>query len=245
MCLLFALHHGLQDMQQAAVQHLQAIFDMPAANSSTDGPDAPPSNSSSSSQQSFLTPVWMSRQELQQLAANQPRSSAAYGSTRLCSGAGAATFHPELTLPYDWQPATSIFMPPVEVFTADSFSSQSSTALPPLSSSSSDTWVDVVDSDGSTVMVMGLPPSSSQVLLLERMEELSDASTAAALPAQSSSSEVEVDLVDSNGSTQMALLLDPLSSTGVLFEDSQDFSGPGAAAAAAAAERDEAYAAMR
>jgi hypothetical protein len=65
------------------------------------------------------------------------------------------------------------------------------------------------------------------------------------VPAYSSSSSgVEVDLVDSNGSTQSSWLLDPLSSTGVLFEDSQDFSGPGAAAAVAA-ERDEAYAAMR
>jgi hypothetical protein len=108
-------------------------------------------------------------------------------------------------------------------------------------------WVDYIDSDGSTVMVMGLLPSSSQVLLLEEVEtveEISEAPTAAALPAQSSSSLVEVDLIDSNGSTQVAMLLAPLISTGVLFEDSQDFSGPGAAAAVAA-ERDEAYAAMR
>jgi hypothetical protein len=187
-------------MQQSAVQHLQAIFDMPAADSSTDAPETPHLDSSSrsinssSSQPSDFMPVWMSKQELQQLAANQPRSSAAYGSTRLCSGAGAVTFHPQLTLPYGWlaQPAVSVSFPPVETFTADSISSQSRTAV----------------------------------------------------PAPSSSSKVEVDLVDSNGSTQTSWLLDPLSSIGVLFEDSQDFSGPGAAAAVAA-ERDEAYAAMR
>jgi hypothetical protein len=131
----------LQDMQQSAVQHLQAIFDMPAAESSTDGP-APPSNSSSS-QQPFLTPVWMSSQDLQQLVANQPRSSPACGSTRLCSGAGAVSFHPELTLPYNWhtQPATSFVIPPVESFVADSISSQSSTVAPAPSSSSSSSGV--------------------------------------------------------------------------------------------------------
>jgi hypothetical protein len=128
MCPLFDLRLCLQDMQQSAVQHLQAIFDMPAAESSTDAP-APPfntssssSSSSSSSQQPFLTPFWMSTSDLQQLVANQPRSSAAYGSTWLCSGAGAVSFHPQLTLPYDWpaQPATSFLTRPNESFTADS-----------------------------------------------------------------------------------------------------------------------------
>jgi hypothetical protein len=190
-CLL--LHLLLQDLQQAAVQHLQAIFNMPAADSNTDAPDGPPSNSSSSSSsRQFLTPMWMSNRDMQQLVADQPRSSAAYGSTQLRSGAGAATWHPQLTLPYNWtaQPVTAMH-------TVDIGSISQRTAATPVNSSSS-----------------------------------------------SSSSVAEVDLVDYSGSTQMYLQLDPLCSQGVLFEDSQDFSGPGAAAAVAA-ERDEAFATMR
>jgi hypothetical protein len=55
---------------------------------------------------------------------------------------------------------------------------------PSSSSSSSDAWVDVVDSDGSTVMAMQLGPLRSQVLLLEEVQELSEARTVAALTAE-------------------------------------------------------------
>jgi hypothetical protein len=197
-----ALHCCLQDVEQAAVQHLQALFNMPAADSSTDGPDArfgasfqPPSNNSSSGSSQFLTPVWMSNHDMQQLVADQPRSSAANGSTQLCSGAGAATWHSQLTLPYKWaaQPVTGFFNTTMNPYDVDSINNHSTAATPVNSSSSSSMLVDVVDY---------------------------------------------------SGSTQMYLQLDPLCSQGVLFEDSQDFSGPGAATAVAA-ERDEAYATMR
>jgi hypothetical protein len=44
--------------------------------------------------------------------------------------------------------------------------------------------VDVVDSDGSTVMALQLGPLRSQVLLLETFEDLSEACTIAALTAE-------------------------------------------------------------
>jgi hypothetical protein len=195
-CLLLFLL--LQDLQQAAVQHLQAIFNMPAADSSTDVPHGPPSKGSSSSSH-FLAPVWMSDADMQHVVANQPRSSAAYGSTQLCSGAGAATWHPQLTLPCSWAApsAASSIHPTINPYDIGSISN--------LNHSTAMTGVNI---------------------------------------SSSNSKSYEVDVVDSSGSTQMCLQLDPLCSQGVLFEDSQDFSGPGAAAAVAA-ERDEAHASLR
>jgi hypothetical protein len=55
---------------------------------------------------------------------------------------------------------------------------------------------------------------------------------------------VEVDVACGSGNPQQCLLLDPLCGEGVLLEDSQDFTGAGTAAALAA-ERDEAFVAMR
>uniref|UniRef100_A0A383W7M3 CBM20 domain-containing protein n=1 Tax=Tetradesmus obliquus TaxID=3088 RepID=A0A383W7M3_TETOB len=188
-----------QDLQLSVAQRLQTIYDMPAADCSSDAP-APPnpssSSSSSSSQESFFTQVWVTQQELQQLASSQPHSNAACGTTALrrCC---IATWHPEQTLPYEWwQPAATL---------------QASDLLQAAAASS------------------GYPSASS---------------SAAKHVHSSRSSVAGVDVVSGDGSSQRCFLLDPLCSGGVLLEASQDFAGAGAAAALAA-ERDEAYVAMR
>lgn len=76
------------------------------------------------------------------------------------------------------------------------------------------------------------------------MLQAAAASSCTAKHAHGRSSVAGVDVANADGSSQGCLLLDPLCSGGVLLEASQDFAGAGAAAALAA-EKDEAYTAMR
>jgi hypothetical protein len=171
----------LQAFKQSAVQRQWAVSDTPAAISSIDDLDALPLEIIiSSSQQAG----WMSSTDLQQLIANEPRSSAAKRSARLFSGADAPVIEAAMSTAWAAQPVTDFITPPTGL-EADGSSSKHSTEVEPApSSSSSDAWVDVVDSDGSTVLALQLGPLRSQVLLLETVEELSEAHTIAALTAE-------------------------------------------------------------
>jgi hypothetical protein len=174
----FSLDRCLQDFQQSAVQRQWALSDAPAANSSTYDL---PFNIFPSQQ-----PGWTSNSDLQQQLADEPHSSAATRSARLFSGAETAEFKMALPTASAAQPAVNFISTPTDP-DADDSSSNQSTAVQPIpssSSSSSGVWVDVVDSDGSTVMELQLDPLCSQVLLLEEVQDVIEARTTAALAAE-------------------------------------------------------------
>jgi hypothetical protein len=179
----FYLYICLQAFHQSAVQRQWTVSDTPAAISSTDDLDALPMSVISSQQ-----PGWVAITDLQQLIANELHSSAAKRSARLFSGADAPVVEAAMSA-WAAQPAMAFVSAPANPDGVGSCTHQSTEleAAPSSSSSSSsssDVWVDMVDSNGSTVLALQTNPLRSDVLLLEPVEDLSEAQTVAALTAE-------------------------------------------------------------
>jgi hypothetical protein len=171
----------LQAFHQSAVQRQWAVSDTPAAISRIDDLDALPISVISCQQ-----PGWVAVTDLQQLIANEPHSSAAKRSARLFSGVDAPAIEEAMSA-WAAQPAMAFVSAPTDPDGAGSSTNQSTEVEPApssSSSSSSDGWVDMVDSNGSTVLALQMNPLCSDVLLLETVEDLSEARTVAALTAE-------------------------------------------------------------